>query len=185
MDYLLLCLMLFMPVGNEEAADRSPSLAQFLQDMENLSVPITVASRSEEELGKAPSMVTVFTRSEIQAMGVRTLEELLNYVPGYQVFSEIENGLQGFISARHSRSALSNTVLVLLDGVRLNNSHTGEATLLTRLISMDQVRQVEIIRGPGSALYGANAFLGVVNIVSEKELSEANIGIGSNVFRLK
>ena len=163
--------------------DGIQSLDRLWEEVDNWSVMTTIASKMEENASSAPSAVTVFTRRQIRNMGVSTLNELLNFVPGFQVTREIENGGQDFITARFTRTGLSNTVLILKDGIRLNNSHTGEAGLLTRMIHLYDVHQVEVIRGPGSALYGANAFIGIVNIITDEKAREGLIQIGEHGAR--
>lgn len=145
-----------------------------------MNLQISVATKTEQTLAEAPSSVTVFTRTEIQNMGITTLRELLNYVPGYQATLDVQNGSITAIGIRgRLKSDQSTDVLILQDGVRLNNSHSGGATTMKRLISLDNIKQVEIIRGPGSALYGSNAFLGVINLVTERNTNELIGRIGN------
>lgn len=147
--------------ANEVGADL------FSMDLEDLmQVKVSLASRHEEWLVDAPSSVTVFTRDDIDALGVHYLEELLQYAPGFVVMREVEQGSGFKISARGRNTALSESVLVMQDGVRLNDLYTGGVSIINRWISLDNARQVEVIRGPGSALYGSNAFLGVVHILT-------------------
>lgn len=148
---------------------------------ELLNIEVTVASKIEERTIDAPSSVTVFSRTEIQNMGIRTLDQLLNYVPGFQMTRDQTNSQEAAVVSRNvSSGQLSYHVLVLENGVRLNDSHAGGASLFTRLMALDNIKQVEVIRGPGSALYGSNAFLGVVNIVTVDDLNDAKIGVGNH-----
>lgn len=151
-------------------------------DLEDLlNVEVTVASKSSETVADAPSSVTVFSRQEIINLGVRTLEDLLNYVPGFQTARSGEVGtLTAGPSARGRRTDLAGPdVLLLIDGMRYNNSWRGGAFNVSNNITLFNVKQVEIIRGPGSALYGSNAFLGVINIVTQTEKNEGFFGLGS------
>ncbi len=116
-------------------------------------------------------------------MGLHTLEEVLNYVPGFQTTRDVEQGTTTRISSRGRGSALSESVLFLLNGQRLNDLYTGGVSILNRIIAVDNVKQVEIIRGPGSALYGSNAFLGVVNIVTYDDENTINIGYGTQNYK--
>lgn len=148
-----------------------------LEDL--LDVQVTVASKSEEKAVDAPSSVTVFTRVDIENMGISSLEELLNYAPGFQVTRDIEQGTAARISSRGRSSALSESVLFLVNGLRINDLYTGGVSILNRLIAVENIKQVEIIRGPGSALYGSNAFLGVVNIVTLEDVNRLIARVGS------
>lgn len=133
-----------------------------------LDVVVTVAAKTEQTVAKAPSSVTVFTRREIDHMGITNLGELLDFVPGFQTFRLGLNGdTQGFqVRGNPMLPVFTRDVLVLVDGRRLNGSHSGGAVLYNPYLNLDNARQVEVIRGPGSALYGSNAFLGVINIVT-------------------
>ncbi|MDJ0841438.1 MAG: TonB-dependent receptor, partial [Acidobacteriota bacterium] len=146
-----------------------------------LNVEVTVASKSEETIADAPSSVTVFTRTEIEQMGIRDVYQLLNYVPGFQVNNGVAgNGKANTIHIRGSNNSNpSNRVLFLLNGQRLNASHYGGATIFMSTLATGMIKQVEIIRGPGSALYGSNAFLGVVNIVTRTEGSDVTLKAGN------
>lgn len=151
-------------------------------DLEDLlNVEVTVASKSKETLADAPSSVTVFTRQEILNLGVSTVEELLNYVPGFSVSRTDEDIVAiNTVSVRGRRpDSTSRDLLFLIDGVRTNDPWTGGSGSINTHMTIANVKQVEIIRGPGSALYGSNAFLGVVNIVTDTELNEAYVGLGN------
>jgi len=176
-NLMILILACTLSVAQDEDIDFSE---MSLEDL--LNVEVTVASKSEETVDDAPSSVTVFSRAEIQNMGITNIYDLLNYVPGFQVTLDVQNGQVQSIAPRGRGTALDNSfdVLFLIDGQRINNSHTGGATLFNRLITTANVKQVEVIRGPGSALYGSNAFLGVVNIVTADDLSELSFGAGEN-----
>jgi outer membrane receptor protein involved in Fe transport len=147
-----------------------------LEDL--LGVSVSVASRLRENFTQAPSSVTVFTRAEILRLGVRSLEELLNYAPG--IYSARAGSSAYAVSVRGKTSSqLSNDVLFLINGQRLNDDFSNAALLFNRLLSIGNVEQVEVVRGPGSALYGSDALLGVVNIVTADDLNEAFAGGGS------
>jgi len=154
--------------------------AMSLEDL--LGVSVSVASRTEETFTQAPSSVTVFTRAEIQSMGVRTIEELLNFAPGFYSGRSANSSYGLGVRGRMS-SQLSNDVLFLIDGQRINDDFSDASLLFNRLLTTDNVKQVEIVRGPGSALYGSDALLGVVNIVTDRNLNELRVGLGSNQRR--
>lgn len=130
---------------------------------------IVTASKSEETFGEAPASVTVLTYRDIRSLGVTTLEELLNYVPGFQATRDVEQGTAHRIGVRGRAKFNSEYVLFLINGQRINDMYTGGVTLLNRYITVDNIKQIEVIRGPGSALYGSGAFLGVVNIITFSE----------------
>ena len=145
-----------------------------------LEVPLTVASLASESFRDAPSSVTVFTRREIQNMGILTIEDLLNFVPGMQAARTASRSVYSVSARGRISSQLSNDILFLINGQRLNDDFSGTAVLFNRFLTTGNVAQVEVIRGPGSALYGSNAFLGVVNIVTSVDLNEASLAGSSH-----
>ncbi len=171
------------PGARSDEPPKTPSLGQLSLE-ELLSIKVTVASKTEVDVASAPSTVTVFTREQIRSMGVLTLEELLNYVPGYQSLRDVEQGVSERITVRGRSTALSHSVLLLVDGQRLNDLYSGGVAILNRGIAVENIEQVEIIRGPGSALYGANAFTGVVNVKTVHGTSSISLSAGSQGTRL-
>jgi outer membrane receptor protein involved in Fe transport len=145
-----------------------------------MEIEVAVASKTPEQVFDAPSSVTVFTRRELQSMGVESLEELLNFVPGFMASRESVFGDGNMVAARgRTTPQASYNILFMLNGQRLNNDHSGGALTVNRFIPLHHVKQVEIIRGPGSALYGTSAFSGVVNVITADDLNEAYLGAGN------
>jgi outer membrane receptor protein involved in Fe transport len=167
----------------------------FFQDFEELDlesllkpqeVAVSVASRSPQPIEQAPAAVSLVRSEEIRDLGVRTLEELLRLLPGVDVTTDnlgrprIE--MRGIPSGR-TRGG-SETVLILLDGQRLNEDVTGGATNLNLDLPLLHVKQVEVLRGPAAALYGDGAFAGVISIVldSTAEFMGTELGAGGGSF---
>ncbi|MCR8924364.1 TonB-dependent receptor [Dasania sp. GY-MA-18] len=149
-----------------------------LQDLLNMEV--SVASKSEHFTLDAPSSVTVFLRKEIQSMGINSLEELMNFVPGFQSSRDIVLGSGHMIAGRGSSTPpTSYNLLIMIDGQRLSDDLSGGAGDLNHNIPLFNAQKVEVIRGPGSALYGTGAFSGVVNIITIKETSNGYLGLGN------
>jgi iron complex outermembrane receptor protein len=147
-----------------------------LEDL--LNVKVTTASKQEERASEAPSSVSVFIHDDIVKLGVRTLERLLNFVPGFQA-PQSDGDSTNTIALRGRHSLGTKYLLILVDDQRLNDPLLGGALSIMRDIPIENVEQVEIIRGPGSALYGANAFLGVINIKTNRKRTNAAAGMGS------
>ncbi len=164
---------------NQEELDRllDMTLEQLMQ------VTVTIASKTEQTVAQAPSSVTVFTRSQIDALGMTKLDELLNYIAGTQIlFDVVPNGPSSHTSVRGS-VGFGNDVLYQLNGRRLNNYHSNAANMIYRHISLHNVEKIEVIRGPGSALYGSGAFAGVVNIITteaDQKRNEVTMEAGEN-----
>lgn len=173
--FLLISASIAMPVA---VADDELELYNLTLE-ELLNVKVTIASRIEQTTNESPSSVTVYTRADIQRMGISSLEELLNYVPGVQTARTQHNGPSDspIFRGRTGQNGGSPGILLMLDGRRLNDHVYGTA-FGQRLNNLDWIKQVEIIRGPGSTLYGANAFNGVINLVSDIKDREIKVRVG-------
>jgi outer membrane receptor for ferrienterochelin and colicins len=148
-----------------------------LEDLLNLTV--TVASKTSVKSSLSPSTVSLFSRQDLDALGVTDLVDLLKFVPGfYPSFTSVE-GNQSYLVTRGHAQKYANTVLFLLNGRRINEDYTGGINYLIRHFSLRNIERVEVIRGPGSALYGANAFNGVVNLISRND-QYAGVSLGNN-----
>ncbi len=124
---------------------------------------VTVAARYAQAVEDAPAIVTVVTDREIRERGYRTLADLLSDLPGvYVSTSEESRSLAAF---RGVSAPDNNKVLVLVDGLPLFDGVYGHAWL-DGYFPLDHVKQVEVIKGPGSAVHGTNAFAGVINVVT-------------------
>lgn len=143
-----------------------------------LKIPIAQvygASKIEQEESQAPASVTVIKADEVQKYGYRTLSELLQSVRSLYVTYDRN---YAFLGVRGFNSDNDNSrVLVLVDGHRINdNLNDGAAIGTDFILDMDLVQQVEVIRGAGSVLYGNNAFLGVINVVTKRPVPGDDIG---------
>lgn len=138
-------------------------------DLEALLENVVVtATKSEIKEDEAPAITTVISREEIQRWGYQSVEEVLKHVAGVYIVDDhsIPNiGVRGISGGLRSESGL---VKVMIDGHSVAFRSTSGNWLGSELIPLSVVQQVEIIRGPASALYGADAFLGVINIVTRK-----------------
>ena len=154
------------PVATAAEADLT-SLS--LEDLGNLKVNMVYgASEHEQKTTEAPSSVTIITADEIRGYGYRTLADILNSVRGFyvnydRVYSFI--GVRGF----NEPSDFGGRVLVMVDGHRINDPIYDQAFSGTEgVVDVDMIERVEIIRGPGSSLYGNNAFFAVINIITKR-----------------
>ncbi len=124
------------------------------------------ASKYEQKPSEAPASVSIITSEEIRKFGYRTLSEILRSVRGF--FTTYDRNYS-YIGARgFDRPGDYDTrVLLLLDGHRINDNIYDQAAIGTEsIVEVDAIDRVEIIRGPSSSLYGTNAFLAVVNVIT-------------------
>jgi len=143
-------------------------------------VEITGSTLTPENINTVPSAVTVFTHQQIERLGLDSLDELMNIVPGFQVYRSTRSSINNATSSRGRHIANAGAeILVLIDGQRINDPRTGGGFLLTPKLPLMQIERVEFIRGPGSAVYGSNAMLGVVNIITRRNVNEIGASVGS------
>jgi outer membrane receptor for ferrienterochelin and colicins len=152
----LLALSLTAPVAHGQGGD-------------TLVTPLVFSpSRYAQSALEAPSVVTVLTAEEIWRFGYRTLDEVLGAVRG--MFSVNDRNFSYLNVRGVFRSGDFNTrLLLLLDGRRLNNLLDDFAGLGTDgLVDIEAIERVEVVHGPGSSLYGTNAFYAVINIITRR-----------------
>ncbi len=140
------------------------------------------AAKYEQSTRDAAASVTVVTAEEIERFGYRTLDAVLRSVRSFYGSNDRNyaySGMRGF----GRPGDYNNRILLLVDGHAINDNVFGSATVGTELGGIDArtVERIEIVRGPGSSLYGANAMLAVINIVSRepKSMSPAQLHIES------
>lgn len=160
-------LTLLLSIGPAKAQEQPRNLGEAsLEQLGNIQV--YSASKHMQDVRDAPSSVTVVTADEIQKYGYRTLADILESVRGFYVTYDRDYsfvGVRGF-----GRLGDYNIrILVLVDGHRINDNTFGEAYVGSEfLVDVDLIERVEIIRGPSSSLYGADAFFAVINVITRK-----------------
>ncbi len=139
-----------------------------LEDLMKLDVPrVYAASKIEQKTTEAPSSVTIITSDDIKKYGYRTLSDVLRSVPGFNVSYDRNYAFVGVRGV--SLGDFNSRILLLVNGHRVNNNLTDGAFIDTAfIVDIDLVDRVEIIRGPGSVLYGNNAFFGVINVITRQ-----------------
>lgn len=151
------------------ADNKAPDLTQVpLESLMQMDVPtVSSASKFEQKTTEAPASVTVVTADEINRYGYQTLADVLESAQGFQVSYDRD---YSFLGVRGIELGDFNSrVLLLVDGHRVNNNLDDGAYIGNEFIlDTDLIDKVEIVRGPGSVLYGNNAFFGVINVVTRK-----------------
>lgn len=143
-------------------------------------VEISIATGNSTPLDRAPATATVISASEIQAMGARTLNEVLETVPGLHVSLSSLSRLDSVYSIRGIHTGFNPQVLLMLNGVPVQYNVQGGRPTLFRL-PVTSIERVEVIRGPGSAVYGADAYAGVINVITKDAASIDSTRVGSGV----
>jgi len=133
---------------------------------ELMSVEVTSVSKKKQKLSESAAAIFVITQEDLRRSGVTSIPEALRMVPGVQV-ARITNN-QWAISARGFNDRFSNKLLVLIDGRAIYNSLFAGVTWETQDTVLEDIQRIEVIRGPGGTLWGANAVNGVINIITKK-----------------
>ncbi|MEW6516577.1 MAG: TonB-dependent receptor [candidate division FCPU426 bacterium] len=143
-------------------------------------IMINVASQEAERLSEAPVITNVVTADQIRRMGARTINDVLLTLPG---FSRIQDHNEYYSAERGIYGSSQQKILVLRDGHRLNSRCYSEANF-GPAISLANIKRIEVMRGPGSTLYGDVALTAVINIVTldGKDLQggEITAGVGDH-----
>lgn len=126
------------------------------------------ATQSARTLDRAPAIATVVTARQIRDMGARNLLDVLAIVPGFGISLSPIHATMYAIEVRGLKTVTSAKVLLLIDGHPVNCLYNGSPTHYFEDFPLEAVRRIEIIRGPGSAVYGANAFVAVINVIMLK-----------------
>ncbi|MGY6275018.1 TonB-dependent receptor plug domain-containing protein [Methylomonas sp. MgM2] len=158
-----------------------PEAIQAMDDLELIygnDKMISVASGHPVPVNRAPSVTSVVTQEDIEAIGARRLEDVLEYLPGIHVSTaRAGNKVIGF---RGIYSEANTQVLLLVNGIPLRNIAIGGMPLAWTM-PVKNITHIEIIRGPGSMLYGSDATTGVINIIT-KAGNEINGGYVGGFF---
>jgi len=156
----------------QEVSEKSEKIEQAINkefewlQAEAEAVFVTVATKTQMTDREAPSIVSVITDEEIRNMGARNIIDVLRTVPGFDLTD------MGFypLHMTYIRGMASTGVeklKIMIDGHAFQPFH-GDADLYFDRLPIGNIRKIEIIRGPGSALYGTGAFLGVINIITKQ-----------------
>ena len=139
---------------------------------------VNAASRSTESVEDAPSSVTVIPRAELRAMGYPTIAEAIRGVRGVYLSDDHQYVAAGFRGFERSGD-YGSRVLVLLDGQPTNDNYVGSSYIgYDARADIDDIDRIEVVRGPGSVLYGTSAFFGVINLVTRSRSAPTHGEVG-------
>ena len=139
-------------------------------------VTVTVVSKREEDIHKSPSVVNVITKDEIRRFGGQTLADIVNrmtntHMVGSAIFSNMSTSIRG-AAINH----IDTHILILMNGRPIRESFGGGTNHdIYSIFPLDIIDRIEMVRGPGSVLYGTNAFSGIINIITKKETGQTSL----------
>jgi outer membrane receptor for ferrienterochelin and colicins len=160
---LLLSLMLYTP-GNSFAQNEKTGLEDMFAIFSEEQIVVSALKRPRP-VSKSPAIMSVITAKQIKQMGLRTLVDILKIVPGFYISMD-ETG-EREVAVRGVLDDSSQKIKLLIDGHSVNDAWRGGGMFNFGDLVVENIKRIEIIRGPGSALYGQNAFLAIVNVITK------------------
>jgi len=167
----------------------SGALAQPVSEEEELALvygdksTVSIATGTRQSLRRAPAVATVITAEEIAAMGAVELDEVLETVPGIHI-SRSTQVYSPLYVIRGIHSEFNPQTLMLQNGVPMTTLFVGNRGNVWGGLPVENIARIEVIRGPGSALYGADAFSAVINIItkSARDTPGTEVGLRAGSF---
>ena len=180
--FVLTTVLFSQIVLGQEATESDVDFAGIYGD-ENY---VSIATGSVQPIAKAPAVASVITAKQIKASGAKDIDQILEAVPGLHVSRDVI-GYNPFYVFRGVYAGFNPQVLMLINGIPITNLFQGDRNVVWGGMPVEAISRIEVIRGPGSALYGADAFAGVINIVTKgpDEIAKnlAGLGFGSNATK--
>ncbi len=161
---LLIFVLLFSKIFAQEEDSLAYLFDLSLQELMNVSV--TSASKMAEPINEAPATIMVITSEQIKERGYESLEDVLKDIPGFDLVN-VQGTFPIIWAQRGLYGAENKRTLLMIDGIIENNILEGNV-LGGPQYSLHYIDQIEVIWGPASALYGANAYNGIINIITKK-----------------
>ncbi|MCK4620832.1 MAG: TonB-dependent receptor [Desulfuromonadales bacterium] len=178
----LLLLVLLSPV-QARSGSQMPEFDEIgMEELYGDEEFVSIATGSTKPVYKAPAVASVITAKEIKEMGATTLDEVLERVPGLHVGVSTQGRLDSIYSIRGIHTTFNPQVLILMNGISFPFLSGGRPFHFR--LPVAAIERVEIIRGPGSAVYGADAYAGVINIITKdaKAINGTEIGARTGSF---
>ena len=168
--YVLMGLIVFCSSPHLLAQQQDANEPDDFFDMsieELMEVEVRTASKYKQKISEAPSSVTIITAEEIRKYGYRTLLDILNSIPGFYTTYDRNYGYVG-VRGFGRPGDYNSRILVMIDGYRLNDNISDYLGVATDFrLDVDLIEKIEIVRGPGSSLYGSNALFAVINVITK------------------
>ncbi len=171
------CLSAPSALADGHPPESSPTL-DFLKEEELVSI----ATRYEQPISQSPSNVYVITDEDIRHSGATDLPTVLRRIPGLDVMTM--SGADINVSARGNNQPFANKMLVMVDGRSVYLDAQGTVYWKALPVTLPEIKRVEVLKGPAAAIYGFNAFDGVVNIItkSPEEMKGTTLQFGGGEY---
>ena len=156
-------LLLHLPLGHAaDSLSEEKEFALTYGDEEMLSI----ATGANQPVARAPAVASVITAAQIKEIGATDLDQILETIPGLHV-ARSARGYNPIYVIRGIHSETNQQVLVLINGFPITNIFLGNRSDVWGGMPVKDIARIEVVRGPGSAVYGADAFSGVINIITK------------------
>lgn len=173
-------LGVMLPPGAARGGDLVDYTEFSLHDLMEMNV-VFGASKHMQKAKEAPSSISIVTREEIQTYGYRTLSEVLMSLRGFYHTYDHNYSYIG-VRGLGTPGDLSSRMLCLVDGMRVNEGSIGGILMGQGFpVDLDLVERIEVIRGPASSLYGTNAMLGIINVVTREGYQVEGVEVSGGV----
>lgn len=160
------------PIEEKKTETEIEDELSYLHEESQKEIMVITASRHEQKLSESSSAISVITKEEIRRSPFRNIPELLQYVVGVDGFTKTHTDMD--VSARGFAYDETPKTLVLIDGQPVNTVVYSGVQWPTLPITLEDIERIEILRGPGSAVWGADALSGVINIITKKVRDRKN-----------
>ncbi|TAE00762.1 MAG: TonB-dependent receptor [Bacteroidetes bacterium] len=177
--------LIFLKPDFEPAYDDSPLFEELFTQTKNEleSDQTSSVSKRAEKIELAPATMSVITDKDIKKRGYQDVEQIFHDLSGFDISRSNGIGYSNLYQRGYRSASSTDRTLVLVDGVEDNELYTNIA-FLSRQFPLSYLKKVEVIYGPASTMYGSNAFLGVINIVTKEEndLFKAGKSVGVSAY---
>ena len=187
MKFKLISLSIFCACSTFAQADMYQEstfdAVDFFDDFYGSEEMVAIATGTKTQIYKAPAVASVFTAEQIKNMGATDIDDVLEAVPGLHI-SRSANGYNPLYTFRGVHSVYNQQILMLINNIPITNSFAGNRNQTWGGMPVEAIARIEVIRGPGSAIYGADAFAGVINIITKNaddiKKNELSVRAGSD-----
>lgn len=172
----LICCSTLQHIYAQDDSQTDQNINLFDLSLEELmNLKVVTSSKVSQDILEVPSTMMVITEDMIKSRGYHHLEEILHDLPGFD-FSKTYGINYSTIFMRGYRSSNSDRFILLFDGIN-ENDIWKQTTWISRQYPVSQIKQIEVLYGPASSLYGTNAFSGIINVITKKGEDVGNFNL--------
>lgn len=170
---MLLLFSQYKTYAQIQEEDESIKFIQSLSLIELMNLKITTAGKKSQNISDVPASVVIITRENIQTFGYQSLVDILADIPGFYNLGNVHLwGGYNFGVRGYSSQGDFNNVMILVNGVNQLEDFSGSFGTNKITVPVQAIDRIEIIRGPAAVVYGSNAFMGVINIITDEKSRE-------------